>query len=83
MIEWISLESAVSVCMWIDMPHVLMAKVNLTREEITIMFSLSSMLEAIGAFVMGCKSPLATPRAISTSRSLQSECIKYGTYTPM
>ena len=36
-------------------------------------FSLSSVMPVIGAFVMGCRSPFATPLAISTSRSLRSE----------
>jgi len=33
-------------------------------------FSLSVKLDSRDVLVMGCKSPLATPRAISTSRSL-------------
>jgi hypothetical protein len=83
MIEWISLEQVILVCMLIHVSHDLMAKVNLIRNEITRIFSFSSMLEAIETFVMGCNSPFATPRAISTSRSLQSECIKCRTYAPM
>ena len=36
------------------------------------------MAKPRGAFVMGCNSPLATPRAISTSRSLQIKHVCVG-----
>jgi hypothetical protein len=40
--------------------------------EFTLIFSFSSVGEVNDALVMGCKSPFATPWAISVSTSLRS-----------